>query len=255
VARGTLVLALALLAFAVPSTAEEIPTRRDGFVCPPCGCDQHGIVFAAAGPCPGCGMALVALEDQRAVAILVYPGVELLDFAGPGEVFAATGKFHVYTVSVDGEPVLSQGFVTVDPQFSIADAPAPDILIIPGGGIRNVLENAGLMAWIRSAAGTADHVLTVCTGAFALAEAGLLDGLRATTHHGSIDHLREKAPRTEVLEGVRFVDNGKFVTSAGVSAGIDMSLHVVGGLLGEETAVRTARYMEYAWSPREETED
>ena len=185
---------------------------------------------------------------RRTVAILVYEGVELLDFAGPGEVFAAAGRFDVFTVAPTLSPVTSQGFVEVQPRYSVASAPRPDILLVPGGAAGNVISNAAVMNWIKSTAGSAEQVLSVCNGAMVLAHAGLLDGLEATTHHGSIAALRQHAPRTTVHDDRRFVDNGKVVTAAGVSAGIDMSLHVVSKLLGADAASTTARYMEYAWA-------
>jgi putative intracellular protease/amidase/YHS domain-containing protein len=212
---------------------------------------------------PGCREAFVASPGlftgeipRRRVAILVYPGVELLDFSGPGEVFAAAahrGAFEVFTVAATKEPVMSQGFVEVVPQYSIADSPRPDLLVIPGGNAGSVLENPELMAWVKQTAAKAEAVMSVCNGAFVLARAGLLDGLEATTHWASIDALRREAPRTRVRDDVRFVDNGKVVTSAGVSAGIDAALHLVSRLLGEETAKGTARYMEYRYQPQAET--
>ncbi len=207
---------------------------------------------------PGCRQSFLADparylagDERRQVAILVFDGVELLDFAGPGEVFAAAGHgqaFEVFTVGETRAPITSQGFVRVTPEHSIADAPTPDVLVIPGGSVRAVLGSPALMSWVRATAGKATVVLSVCNGALVLASAGLLDGLEATTHHGSIDALRQVAPRTVVHTDRRFVDNGKVVTAAGVSAGIDASLHVVGRLLAPAEAERTARYMEYAWA-------
>ncbi|HEX4953092.1 MAG TPA: DJ-1/PfpI family protein [Thermoanaerobaculia bacterium] len=185
---------------------------------------------------------------RRKVAILVFEGVELLDLAGPGEVFAAAGHgaaFEVYTVAATREPVVSQGFLEIKPRFAIADAPPPDLLVVPGGvGVRSLVESPEMMAWIRATAARAEVVLSVCNGAFVLAEAGLLDGLEATTHGSSIEGLRRRASRTRVVEGVRFVDNGRVVTAAGVSAGIDASLHLLARLFGETEAQRTARYLE-----------
>ena len=178
---------------------------------------------------------------RRTVAILVYDGVELLDFAGPGEVFAAAGRFDVFTVGPTMSAVTSQGFVEVQPRYSVASAPRPDILIVPGGAAGNVISNAAVMSWIKSTAARAEQVLSVCNGAMVLAHAGLLDGLEATTHHGSIAALRQHAPRTKVHDDRRFVDNGKVVTAAGVSAGIDMSLHVVSKLLGAGAAASPPR--------------
>lgn len=197
-----------------------------------------------AAPAP----AVAERGGPRQVAILVYEGVELLDFAGPGEVFAASGRraFEVYTVGETAAPVLSQRFVTVTPRYSIAEAPRPDVLVVPGGDAGNLM-SAPMLAWIRATAKDAEVVLSVCNGALVLAEAGLLDGLGATTHHGSLDSLRRMAPTATVHADRRFVDNGRVVTAAGVSAGIDAALHVVRRLAGDDAARRTARYMEYDW--------
>ena len=189
---------------------------------------------------------------RRNVAILLFEGVELLDFAGPGEVFSAAGGrggFKVFTVGATTEAITSQGFVTIRPEFSTATSPRPDILILPGGGVGSVLDDPTLMDWIKRSSRDAELVLSVCNGALVLAKAGLLDGLEATTHHGSIASLRKLAPRTKVHENRRFVDNGKIVTAGGVSAGIDAALHVVERLLGPSAARTTARYMEYRWEP------
>ncbi len=189
---------------------------------------------------------------QRNVAILIFDEVEVLDFAGPFEVFAVarlsdgTPPFNVYTVAEKPEPVLARNGLSVNPAYTLDNCPPPDILLVPGGrGTRAVMHNPALLNWIRQHAAPAEQVLSVCTGALVLGSAGLLDGLAATTYHTSFDELRAAAPNTELRPGERWVDNGKVVTSAGVSAGIDMALHVVGKLLGAEQADATARYMEY----------
>lgn len=192
------------------------------------------------------------MKAKRNVAIFVHEGVELLDFAGPGEVFAAAGRngsFNVYTVAASAEQIVSQGFVTIKPEHTIANCPPPDIIILPGGRTDVPLNNRDVIEWIKKSSRNAEVVMSVCTGAFLLAKAELLDGLEATTHWGSIDSLKQNAPRATVRENQRFVDNGKIVTAAGVSAGIDASLHVVDRLLGREAASKTARYMEYKWEP------
>ena len=112
------------------------------------------------------------------------------------------------------------------------------------------MHNSALVGWVVQASAQAELVLSVCTGALLLAKAGLLDGLEATTHHGAIDLLRQTAPQTTVHPDRRFVDNGRVVCSAGIAAGIDMSLHVVSRLLGREVAEKTARQMEYPWLPQ-----
>lgn len=208
--------------------------------------------------CPGVLAAVEAPRYTKNVAIVLYDGVEVLDFAGPSEVFAtasglgANGRekaFNVYTVSRSKAPVVSQGFLDVVPDYSIEDSPKPDILVLPGGGTEGVLKDAAWMEWIRNAGRDAEHVLTVCTGAFIAGRAGLLEGIEATTWYNAVPRLAQEFPNTRVQPGRRFVDNGKVITTAGVSAGIDGSLHVVARLLGRYVADRTAEYMEYKWSP------
>lgn len=237
-------------------TFESTPpptTASPTFTCPPCGCAYDDSTFTAAGSCPGCGMPLIPGGERKRVGILIFEGVELLDFAGPGEVFAACGGYETFTVAATTDPIRSQGFVTVTPEYGIADAPRPDILVIPGGHVGNVIDNEVLMAWIKGLASTADHLTSVCNGAFVLAEAGLLDGIEATTHWGSTAGLERRFPNTRVQTGRRFVDAGLIVTSAGVSAGIDMALHVVQKQMGLGVAEWTARYMEYEWKPEPES--
>jgi len=192
----------------------------------------------------------------RTLAILVFDDVEVLDFCGPFEVFSVANRFadppafEVVTVAEGPGPVLARGGLSVNPHRRLADCPAPGLLLVPGGwGTRTQMHNLAVIDWIGRAAAGAELVLSVCTGALLLAKAGLLDGLAATTHHGAIDLLRETAPNTTVHADHRVVDNGRVVCSAGIAAGIDMSLHVVGRLLGPAVADQTARYMEYPLPP------
>lgn len=181
------------------------------------------------------------------VAILVFPGVELLDFAGPAEVFivAAEGKaFEVVLVAETKTPLRTMGGIEIVPHFDVATAPRADIVVVPGGDLGKV-GDAG-RAWVLRAAGEAQIVMSVCMGALLLGRLGLLDGLEATTHAWGIGSLRKTAPRCAVVEGRRFVDTGKVITTAGVTAGIDAALHVVGRVLGEDAARWTSReWMEY----------
>ncbi len=196
------------------------------------------------------------LMPSKKVAILVFEGMELLDFAGPGEVFADAGQgraFDVFTVAASSTPVKSQGFVTITPQFTFANCPKADILVVPGGSMRIPLADAASLDWIRKASGDAEITLSVCTGALLLAKTGLLNGLEATTHHQSLAALETAAPKAKVRENRRFVDNGRIITSAGVSSGIDASLHIVSRLLGPEAATETAKVMEYRWEPEKHT--
>ncbi len=218
------------------------------------------------GSCQGYGMLLVqrsvALIDslarnqqpvkKRNVAIFIHNGVEILDFAGPSEVFASTEGFNVYTVSLSKEPIISQGFIKITPTYSLTDCPKPDIVVLPGGNTGPFIENKPLIDWIKKTATQAEIMLSVCTGAGLLAKAGLLDGKQATTFHSYIEPLQRATPKAEILRNTRFVDNGQIITTAGVSAGIDGALHVVAKLKGQAVATQTARYMEYdKWKPEE----
>jgi transcriptional regulator GlxA family with amidase domain len=189
---------------------------------------------------------------KKNVAILLFDDVEVLDFAGPFEVFAVTdelrdnGAFNVFTFAENIGTVRARNGLKVIPHFSREDCPPPHVLIVPGGvGTRPLLNKPALLEWIQKRAAKAELVMSVCTGALVLAKAGLLDGLRATTHHKCLDLLRELAPHTEIVDTERFVDNGRIITAAGISAGIDCSLHVVERLLGQEAAGQTAHHMEY----------
>lgn len=188
--------------------------------------------------------------EPRNVAILVYPGVELLDFAGPGEVFAAAGPdFRVFTVAETTGIVRSMGFLDVTPEFTLDSCPAPDIVVVPGGNIP--AGNERLQAWVRQQAEEVDVLMSVCNGASLLARAGLLANLEIATHRSNQSNVSIEEPTATVLENRRFVDHGKIMTTAGISAGIDGSLHLVARLVGDEEARRTAEYMEYDWRPAE----
>src|SRR5262249_4171171 len=145
--------------------------------------------------------------------------------------------FHVYTVAESTAPVSTVNGLSVNPAFEFSRCPPPDILIVPGGqGTRKQIHHAALIEWICQQAKRGELLMSVCTGALLLGKAGLLDGLSATTHHSAIELLKELAPQAIVHENRRFVDNGKIVLSAGISAGIALSLHVVRRLLGAKAA-------------------
>ena len=188
----------------------------------------------------------------KTVAIFIFDEVEVLDFAGPYEVFAVTGAqtqaFEVFTVAETDQPVRARNGLMVLPTHSFATAPRADIIVVPGGyGTRPLLQNERVIDWVRKMDQEAQLTLSVCTGSLLLGRAGLLDGLTATTHHLAFEELRKCAPNSEIREGARLVDNGRIVTSAGVSAGIDMSFHIVARELGQEAAEKIARYIEYPW--------
>jgi transcriptional regulator GlxA family with amidase domain len=213
-------------------------------------------------PLGGRGALLAGVAEGRAgltrtVVVLLFDDVEVLDFAGPFEVFGVTGKrddatpFNVVTVAEHAGVIRARNGLTVAPTHSFADCPPPDVLVVPGGyGTRREMNNERVIQWIRSQSSSAEVILSVCTGALLLARAGLLAGLEVTTHHGALDLLAKTAPDAVVRADQRFVDNGRVITSAGISAGIDAALHVVGRLVGEAQARETAFYMEYDWRDR-----
>ncbi len=189
------------------------------------------------------------------VAILLYEGVELFDFAGPGEVFSIARyfstytDFNVFTVSGSGETILSQTFLSVNPNYSVVDAPKPDIIILPGGSSRNAHQDMRVINWLKSNFENLDYLLTVCTGVFIAEKAGLLKNHRVTTHWGANYSLSQKQD-VEVIAWTKFVDSGKIITSGGVSSGTEGSLHLVQKISGIRTASEVAKYMEYDnWKP------
>jgi transcriptional regulator GlxA family with amidase domain len=191
---------------------------------------------------------------QRHLALFVFDEVEVLDFAGPFEVFSVTQwqseekPFRVSLVAQNPEPILARNGFSINPNYRLHDHPHADMILIPGGfGTRREMHNPVVLDWVRKQAQTAELVLSVCTGSLVLGAAGLLDGLPATTHHLRYDLLRQTAPQCQVQDRQRVVDAGKIVTSGGIAAGIDMSFHVVARLLGKAVAQETAEYMEYPW--------
>ncbi len=191
---------------------------------------------------------IAAAANQKSVAILIFDGVQIIDYTGPYEVFGQAG-FRVFTVAPSAQPVTTNMGMKVTPTYALTQAPPVDVLVIPGGGVDAMVENAAVADWIRERAGTAQHVLTVCNGAFILARTGLLDGLTATTFYDLIPDLREAAPKTRIVSDQRYVDNGKIITTAGLSSGIDGSLHVVERMLSRARAQQAALNMEYDWRP------
>jgi len=192
------------------------------------------------------------ITKSRRVAIVIFDEVEVLDFCGPFEVFAVTGRrlsetpFQIVTVAEEMKPITARGGLSINPSHDFAGCPQIDILLIPGGmGTRREMNNPTLIQWLTERAGKAELVLSVCSGALVLAKAGLLEGMTATTHHGALEELRNVSPSIAIDASQRFIDNGRVIVSAGIAAGIDMSLHVVARLLGGEQARETARYMEY----------
>ena len=254
--------AAVVLPFAkLPTAHAAHADAKKEYVCPPCGCDQDGATFDHDGTCPSCGMhlaekgSLASRPPQRQpdvprkqVAILIFQGVQIIDYTGPWETFGHAG-FNVFTVAQKVEPITNAFGLKVIPVYTFADHPKPDILLIPGGNVMQAQKDPQTLKWIQETAAKSEIVLSVCNGAYILAHAGLLNGLTATTTAPLIDGLANVAPNIRVVHDKRFVDNGKIITSGGLSAGIDGALHVVERLRGREAARLTAMMMEYRWQP------
>jgi transcriptional regulator GlxA family with amidase domain len=196
----------------------------------------------------------------RTIGIYVFDDVEVLDFTGPYEVFTCAARVHaglapgmpppfkVLTIGRHAAMLRARAGLSVFPEAAFDDDPAIDVLIVPGGVVAAELDKPDVIAWIAGMAGRCELIASVCTGAMLLAQAGLLNGKDATTHWGDIEQLRQMFPQVRVRADRRWIDEGKVVSSGGISAGIDMSLYLVERLASRELALRTARQMEYNWN-------
>jgi transcriptional regulator GlxA family with amidase domain len=205
----------------------------------------------------GLVQALGAGMNRKQVGIFVFENIEVLDFCGPFEVFSVTrlneekrreesSPFNVFLVAEIKEPVVATGGMKVLPDYTLDDCPRLDVLVVPGGwGTRREMNNDRLLRWIGERSRQVETLTSVCTGALLLGKAGLLDGKRATTHWRSLDWMQELFPRTAVERQLHVVEDGTLLTSAGISAGIDMALKVVSRYFGEAIARATAKHMEY----------
>lgn len=188
------------------------------------------------------------------IGLFIYDQAEVLDFSGPFEVFSTAvrlggdaNRLTPYLISEDGEPVQARAGYQVQPDYALDNHPDLDVLIVVGGVHTEAMHRPAVLNWINQQAPQLSILASVCTGAFILAQAGQLDGRRVTTHWEDQAELRDNFAALEVIEGVRWVDSGDRLTSGGISAGIDMSLHLVERLAGRDLAERTARQMEFHW--------
>jgi putative intracellular protease/amidase len=229
----------------VLSTAQSAQT----YVCPPCGLPCDKLSFDKPGSCPQCGMTLIPAggEGIPTVAMLLYDGVEIIDISGPWEAFGTAG-FLVHTVAERSDPLTLVFNQKVLPDFTFENSPKADILLVPGGGYTQAIENPRLIQWVQAKSRDVSHVMSVCTGAFILGKAGLLAGQTATATHGMIDDLLA-FPNVKVVHDQRFVDNGKIMTTGGLSSGIDGALHLISRMRGLGAAQSAALAMEYHWDP------
>ncbi len=193
------------------------------------------------------------------VGIFIFHDIEVLDLGGPFEVFSVATRvkarldpespppFNVFTIGETTAPILTRGNLIITPGFSFTDHPPIDLLIIPGGIVSAELKKETVIHWIATTAAKAKLTASVCTGSFLLAQARLLDGKHATTHWSDIEEMKSLFPKVIVEDQVRWIDQGHIITSAGISAGIDMSLHLVSRLQSESLALATAKQMDYRW--------
>ena len=197
--------------------------------------------------------------DRKPVGIVLFNGIEVLDFCGPFEVFSVTrlneerraeehSPFEVLLVAQTAAPVTTTGGMEVLPQFTFTNCPALDVLVVPGGlGTRVEMKNDAMLTFVQLRAAQVETLCSVCTGALILANAGLLDGLCATTHWRALALMQELFPQISVDKHSHVVEQGNIITSAGISAGIDMALRVVVRYFGEPVARAAARHMEYSF--------
>ena len=193
------------------------------------------------------------------VGLFLFNNVGLLDFAGPYEVFTTATRvalsthpqtpFNLVTLSQDNNPITARAGLQVKADHNLESHPALDLLLIPGGVVDQPLNNPNFITWLAAQRAKTRCIGSICTGAFLLAKAGLLDNLEATTHWEDIDELRENFPTVKVISDRRYIDHDHTITSAGIAAGIDMSLHLVAKLSDLALAKKTARQMEYPWAP------
>ena len=182
------------------------------------------------------------------VAFLISPRWTVIDAMGPWEVFQdvsvegrEAGAFELFTVAESLEPVTGSAGLKVVPNYTFKDAPSPKVIVIGAQAGRS----AALFDWLKRASASADVVMSVCTGAFILAQSGMIDGKTATTHHDFFDQFASKFPKVELKRGLRFVEEKKFSSAGGLTSGIDLALRVVERYFGREAAEKTAFYMEY----------
>ena len=197
--------------------------------------------------------------EQKRAGILIFPDVEVLDFCGPFEVFSVTrlneerrreepSPFQVVLIAETNATVVATGGLRVQPDYRLDDAPPLDVLVVPGGwGTRTEIKNEPLLRFIAERGRTVETLTSVCTGAMLVGQTGLLDGRHATTHWRSLEWMRRSFPQVTVEEQLHVVEDGHVITSAGISAGIDMALRVVTRYFGEGVGRATARHMEYPY--------
>ncbi len=234
------------------SAFESAPRQKPVYVCQMAThahmAGQPVTEYDKPGICPTDGMEMIDKNKRLRVAVLVFNGVQDIDYAGPMEVFGQSGAT-IFTVGTSTDSVHSAWGMKMSPDYDLSHAPEADIVVVPGGNVSPIINSPEALAWLRARSLDSRAVLSVCTGAFIMGKAGLLDGQLATTIVGATPQLAEMFPKAKVISDRRYVDNGKIVTTGGLSAGIDGALHMVDRELGRLRAEDVARGMEYQWNP------
>jgi len=248
---GAMIAATGIASAGLSSATQAQPAPAPNpqkYRCPPCGCASDKVIFDKPGSCPSCGMTLIPIDEHGVtkVAVLMFDGAEIIDFAGPWEAFGTAG-FAVHSVAAKIEPLTMVFGQTLTPDYTFETSPQADVLLVPGGGVFRHLDDERTIGWIRAQAQKVDHVMSVCTGAYFLQKAGLLAGQTVTATNGMIEDFA--APDTRVVYDRRYVDNGKILTTAGLSSGIDGAIHLISKLRGLGFAQAVALEMEYPWDP------
>ena len=247
-----------LLATGQNYTVGLIPEGEIGYTCPPCGCPHDDGHFDAMGSCLSCGMALgisypgvesqIPRYKQLTAGMLLFDNADIMDVTGPWSVLVHNGV-RVISFAKTKDPVSIGGSMELKPDFTLDNLPDVDILIFPGGGLSE--SNPGdeaIQKFIKEKADDTEVLVSVCSGAFFLAESGLLDGQVATTFSSLIPRLEQNYPEIKVVNNVKYTDNGKIVTTAGLSSGIDGAFHVISKFRGQGGVQDVANHMEYEWS-------
>ncbi|MEZ4811195.1 MAG: DJ-1/PfpI family protein [Allomuricauda sp.] len=256
---------LYVLALAFQGQAQELnenlrPKYSVQYVCPPCGCPQDDKYVEAPGICSDCNMAYTAqmtgMEDKprtsvpnRTAAILLFDGADIMDVTGPMSVFEHAG-FNVITVAKDKMPKSIGMSMSLTPDHTFETLPKVDVIMVPGGGPAESVQDMDIVNWLKAVNDRTDTMFSVCSGAFFLGAAGLLDDNEATTFASLIPNLKEQFPKAKVLNTVKYTNNGHVVTSSGLSSGIDASFEVVAKYYGVGIAQDIANHMEYPWKRR-----
>lgn len=238
------------------------PRDRIVYYCAPCGCPHDDHYFIGMGSCPSCNMTLQPVIIGKArpnnsiqpptVGILLYDGVDVMDVSGPLSVFEHA-NFNVVTFAESSAPVRVGTTVEFNPDFTYHNLPEVDIMVLPGGVLAEMNpEDQNLVELILEKSKETDIIFSVCSGAFFLGEAGLLNEKKATTFASLIPSLRANYPKAEVLNNVKYTDNGQVITSAGLSSGIDAAFHVVSRYYGIGRAQDIANHMEYPWARQDD---